>query len=134
MKPPLQVAVGIIFNDQQQILVAQRKKASHLQGYWEFPGGKLEPGEDSYQALCRELKEEIGIEVKTASPLTKIFHNYDQFDVNLHIWQVNLFTGQPKGAEGQIIHWIPLQELHTLELPPANQKLVAFLQDKKLGK
>lgn len=126
---PLQVAVGIVYNSQNQILVAQRHKNSHLGETWEFPGGKFESGEDAYQALCRELKEEIDIQVNQAALLTEFLYDYDGLVVHLHIWCISQYEGQVQGVEGQLVKWVSLEELASLPLPGANQKIVALLEN-----
>lgn len=130
----LQVAVGIIINKHCQILIAQRKSDAYLPDFWEFPGGKIESGENSYQALCRELEEEIGIEVMAAEPLTQIEYDYGDKQVNLHIWYITQYEGEPSGLEGQCVQWVPLEDLSNLKFLAANIKLIAFLQERYLEK
>lgn len=125
---PLQVAVGVIKNDQNQVLVALRPKHVHQGGCWEFPGGKIAAGENVAQALSRELQEEIGIEVLTASPLITLTHTYTDLTVQLNVLRVDTFSGKPRGCEGQAIQWIAVEALDTLTFPPANAPIIAATQ------
>ena len=98
-----------------------------MPGYWEFPGGKLEPGEDSWQALVRELKEELAIEADRGHELMVLEHGYRSRRVQLEIWQVSKYRGRPEPQEGQRIHWCELRELAQLRLLPADGPIVAKL-------
>ena len=120
----IHVAVGIIYNLQQQILIAKRAEHKHQGGCWEFPGGKVETGETVRQALYRELQEEIGIEVVTASPLMTINHNYSDKQILLDVWQVTEFTGIARGNEGQAVHWVNIEECSDYQFPEANRGII----------
>ena len=128
----IHVAVGVLINTARQILVAQRPRSADHGGLWEFPGGKVESGEGVYQALCRELKEEIDIDVLSAAPLTKIHYDYDRYSVLLDTWIVDTFDGKARGVEGQVVRWISLSELQTLTMPKANDQIVLMLNEKWL--
>jgi len=125
----LNVAVGIVLDHQNKILVALRSSTQEQGELWEFPGGKVEAGESFYQALCRELKEEIGIEVERAVQLINITHNYPTYSVELDVWIVHEFKGTPHGAEGQPLQWVNLEELKQLKLPGANWEIVEALRN-----
>lgn len=118
------VAVGVIFNPQKQVLVALRPIDADQGGLWEFPGGKIEPNENSLQALCRELKEEIGIDVITAKPLVQFSHDYKKYRVTLHAWIVAEFSGEPIGLQDQPLQWVSISELSCLKFPNANQQII----------
>lgn len=124
IKSSIAVAVGLIINPQNEILVSLRPKHVAQGGLWEFPGGKIEILEDSYQALCRELKEEVNITVIAVKPFMKIDHNYDDHKVTLHTWHVTEFSGDPMGLEGQIIQWVPVEKLTQLPFPEVNQQII----------
>jgi len=111
----LLVAVGIITRGDAEVLVSQRKN-----GLWEFPGGKLEPGESSREALQRELREELGIDVRSAAALFDSHFSYPDVEVQLHVWQVLDYSGAVSSCEGQAIQWRELATLHQLPLLPAN--------------
>jgi len=119
------VAAAVIRGADRRILIAQRAQSQHQGGLWEFPGGKVEPGEDVRTALARELREELGIEVTGARPLIKVEHDYVDKQVLLDVWEVHAFTGQPHGAEGQPLAWVTARELPGYDFPAANQPIVA---------
>lgn len=128
-KEPLRVAVGIIENALGQVLVNQRPPHSDfMPGYWEFPGGKVEPQEDGWEALIRELKEELGIEVVAGRSLMVLQHHYPQRHVQLEIWRVTEYLGLPQSQEQQPLAWHQLDELSAINLLPADAPIVAKLQ------
>jgi 8-oxo-dGTP diphosphatase len=122
---PLQVAVGVIKNSQGQVLVALRHQHAHQGGLWEFPGGKVAPGESVIMALRRELKEELDIHVVAASPLITIRHAYPDRFVQLNVLRVDHYLGQPRGCEGQAIRWVDVDELAQLAFPTANAPIIS---------
>ncbi len=121
---PLQVAVGIVKDAQQRVLVACRPKHVHQGGLWEFPGGKIHAHETVAQALNRELREELGIEVQSSTPLITIRHAYPDLVVQLHVHTVNTYAGEATGCEGQAIQWISASELRNLTFPAANLPII----------
>ncbi len=121
------VAVGVILNAREQVLIARRSIDSHQGGLWEFPGGKLETGESVEQALFRELKEELAIEVSECSALVSIEHDYGDKLVLLDVWMVRAFTGDPIGVEGQVLRWIRIDQLEDYQFPAANKPIVKLL-------
>lgn len=127
LHPPsiVHVAVGVIHNGSGEILIARRHGHLHQGGLWEFPGGKVEPGEPVEQALRRELREELAIAVEQASPLIKIAHDYGDKRVLLDVWRVDAFSGQPRGAESQPIRWVAQADLPNWKFPAANKPIVA---------
>ena len=125
---PLQVAAGVIKNSQGQLLIAQRKKHVHQGGLWEFPGGKIEVGETVSQALIRELQEELGIKVQAITPLIEIRHQYPDLAVQLHVYQIDDFTGEAQGLEGQCIKWVAAEELTNYAFPKANLPIISAVK------
>jgi 8-oxo-dGTP diphosphatase len=121
----LHVAVGVIRDARGNILVARRHAHLHQGGLWEFPGGKVAPGETVEQALRRELHEELEIVVASASPLMKLRHDYGDRQVCLDVWRVDDFRGEARGRENQPIRWARPEELLTLDFPAANRPIVA---------
>ncbi|ASJ98135.1 8-oxo-dGTP diphosphatase MutT [Shewanella marisflavi] len=121
------VAVGIIFDTDNKILLAKRPQHLHQGGKWEFPGGKVEQGETTSEALIRELREEVALEVASTSPLMTISYDYPDKQVYLDIHTVKSFTGQAKGLEGQLIQWAELADLKDYDFPAANQPIVEKL-------
>ncbi|MEY4641336.1 MAG: hypothetical protein RLZZ227_1330 [Pseudomonadota bacterium] len=127
MPKQVHVAAGVIVNKAGQVLLALRPKDKHKGGLWEFPGGKVEPGETVQQALARELLEEINLIVGDSSPFLVIDHDYGDKQVMLDVWLVTRFSGEPHGSEGQQIAWVDIDELHRYEFPEANAAIVAAL-------
>lgn len=107
------------------ILIARRPDHVHQGGKWEFPGGKLEQGEEPVRGLRRELQEELGIDLVAASPLIRIAHDYPDKQVLLDVWRVTGFSGEPVGREGQQVRWVTRDALVEFEFPAANVPIVA---------
>ncbi len=122
------VAAGVIRNLQAQVLIARRREDAHQGGRWEFPGGKLLPGESTYTALVRELKEELGIKVICARPLIRVRHAYPDLRVRLEVFEVIKFQGTPKACENQPLAWVSPHELKRYDLPEADRPIVAALE------
>ncbi len=114
------VAVGVIVDEQFNILLSQRPDHVHQGGKWEFPGGKVEQGESVVQALDRELHEELGIRVTSCYPLCQISHDYGDKQVLLDAYVVDKFTGQPVGKEQQPVAWHAINQLGYVDFPAAN--------------
>lgn len=122
------VAVGLIEREDSQILLGQRPQGKPWAGWWELPGGKLEPGETAAQALTRELKEELGIEVTHARPWVTRIHHYPTTTVRLAFYRVTGWRGDPTGLENQALRWIkPDEALRTEHLLPATYPPLKWL-------
>ncbi|MBN1007711.1 Nudix family hydrolase [Amphritea pacifica] len=130
MSKLIHVAAAAIFNDSGELLLALRDKAQHQGGLWEFPGGKVEPGEEVRSALARELQEELGIEIDQSAtvPLIQVPFHYPDKSVLLDVFRVNRFMGQPYGREGQPLNWVKLADLSGYQFPAANTPIVNALQ------
>lgn len=129
----VQVAVGVIINASNEVLMTQRDLSLHQGGLWEFPGGKLEPNESIQEALSRELKEEININVQSAEPLKVIEHNYPDKSVQLHVYLIRKYTGTPEICDGQLdLKWISLNEWNNdlFPVPASNLEIMSFINDK----
>ncbi|MCX4190774.1 8-oxo-dGTP diphosphatase MutT [Methylophaga sp. OBS3] len=124
----LQVAVGVIVNAQQEVLIARRQAHQHQGNLWEFPGGKREPEESRLDALKRELQEEVGLLVEKAEDLFQVEHDYTDRKVTLDVWLVEQFSGEIAGREGQEIKWCPLNALDEHEFPAANSAIVSAVK------
>lgn len=122
------VAVGVIFNAQCNILIAKRSDTAHQGGLWEFPGGKVDAGENIHQALVRELKEELAINVTASEPLIQIRHHYVDKSVLLDVQKVRSFDGEPMGNEGQPVRWVTPDELSAYEFPAANRPIITAIR------
>ncbi|MBT8136667.1 MAG: Nudix family hydrolase [Gammaproteobacteria bacterium] len=124
----IEVIAGVITDASGRVLLAQRLPGSHMAGRWEFPGGKLEPGELEREGLVRELTEELAIEVTAASPLIGLRHEYPDRVVDLAIWRVDSYRGTPTGAEGQALCWAGVDSLHTIDLLEADLPIIDALR------
>ena len=122
------VSVGVIYNETGDILISQRKEKTHMGGFWEFPGGKVEAGETPEQALSRELKEELDIFPVNYELMTCISHKYSEKKLLLHVWKVFTFHGLPVGREGQSIKWIKKDALVNYAFPPASLPVLSSLR------
>lgn len=123
----LNVIVGVMEDSDANVLLARRPSHLHQGGKWEFPGGKIEPGELPVDALYRELDEELGIAIDRATPLIQVPFRYETHSVLLDVWRVQDFSGEAVGREGQEIRWVPKHDLASMEFPPANYAIVAVL-------
>ena len=129
---PLLLVVACVLVDMDgKILLAQRPKGRSMAGLWEFPGGKLEVGETPERCIIRELREELGIEVKAPclAPLTFASHAYEKFHLLMPLFVARRWEGRVRPLEGQNLVWVPLNELRSYEMPPADVPLVAMLFD-----
>jgi mutator protein MutT len=122
------VVAAAVIDGNERVLIAQRPLGKHLAGGWEFPGGKLEPGETRREGLARELLEEIGITIREPRPLIRVRHTYPYGEVLLDIWVVRRYSGEPQGLDGQQLRWCTEGELATADLLPADRPIVAALR------
>ncbi len=122
------VVVAVIENDRDEVLLARRHGHQHQGGLWEFPGGKVNPGESVYAALKRELHEELAITPVQAHPLIRIPYEYPDRNLLLDVWRVTAFIGEPQGTEGQPLVWVHRQALTDYPFPAANRAIVSAAQ------
>ena len=123
----VEVAAGVILGPDGQFLLAQRPAGKAYAGYWEFPGGKIEPGETVAQALARELHEELGLDVHTSHPWLVREYHYPHASVRLHFRRVTGWTGEPRGREGQVFAWQLPDRLTVTPMLPANGPILRSL-------
>ncbi len=121
------VVAAAVMDAHHRVLIAQRPAGTHLAGGWEFPGGKLEPGEERSAGLARELHEELGITMATPRPLIRVRHAYPSREIFLDVWIVRRYRGEPRGLDGQALRWCTREELATVELLPADGPIVRAL-------
>jgi 8-oxo-dGTP diphosphatase len=127
-RPFIHVVAGAVTDGAGRMLIAQRPKGTHLAGGWEFPGGKLEPGEDRRAGLARELREELGIAIGNPRPLIRLRHAYPEREVLLDVWVVPHYSGAPQSLEAQALRWCTQEELETVQLLPADGPIVRALR------
>ena len=120
-RPVTEVAAGILLDTQGRYLLGQRPEGKPYAGYWEVPGGKIEKGESVFEALKRELQEELGIEIESSKELTVLEHDYPHAYVRLHVSVIRQWSGTPVGCEGQALSW----ELRTAKTPSVEPLLPA---------
>ena len=128
MVDSIHVAVGVIVNDRDEVLVAYRSENKDQGGLWEFPGGKKEKDETIESALEREFLEEIGIQLKSYSPMLKIKHDYKEYSVVLDVWMITEYSKIPVGVEGQTIEWRKVESLNFKDFPEANKNIIRLLK------
>ena len=127
----LLVAACALIDADGRILLAQRPEGKSLAGLWEFPGGKVEPGETPEETLVRELEEELGIKTRIPclAPLTFASHTYETFHLLMPLYVCRRFEGIATGREGQALKWVRPANLRDYPMPPADEPLIPFLQD-----
>jgi mutator protein MutT len=128
LSPIVHVVAAALIDAAGRVLIAQRLPGTHLAGGWEFPGGKLQPGEERLAGLARELREELGISISTPRPLMRVRHAYPSREVLLDVWVVKKYGGEPRGLDGQALRWCTQDELAATELLPADGPIVAALR------
>lgn len=130
MKTVLVSAVALIDVD-GRVLLAQRPPGKSMAGLWEFPGGKVEPGETPEAALIRELNEELGIETWNSclAPLTFASHSYESFHLLMPLYACRRWEGTPTPREGQVLKWVRAGDLRDYPMPPADVPLIPILRD-----
>nr|WP_312969580.1 8-oxo-dGTP diphosphatase MutT [Brucella intermedia] len=127
----LLVAACALVDSDGRVLLTQRPEGKQLAGLWEFPGGKVEPGETPEETLIRELQEEIGITTKVAclAPLTFASHTYDDFHLLMPLYVCRRYEGIAWGLEGQALKWVRPKDMRDYPMPPADEPLIPFLLD-----
>ena len=123
------VVAAALFDRDGRVLIAQRPRGKPLAGRWEFPGGKVDAGESERQALARELREELGIEVLAARPFMRLTHAYAERDVALSLWIVERFSGEPRSLDAQALKWVAPGRLGSEDILEADQPFIEALRD-----
>lgn len=127
-KPHFHVTAGLLWKD-GKLLITRRPEGSHLAGYWEFPGGKQEPGESLEACLEREMREELGMKVKAVEHLFQTDHDYDTKAITLHLFLCSWLSGEPVPMGCDDIRWVRPEELGTFLLPPPDLQLLPSIQN-----
>ncbi|MGE3228475.1 MAG: 8-oxo-dGTP diphosphatase MutT [Hyphomicrobium sp.] len=130
-KPILLVAAAALIDRDNRVLISKRPEGKSLAGLWEFPGGKVDRGETPEEALRRELKEELGIEVceTCLAPFTFASHTYDDFHLLMPLFLCRNWEGEVTGREGQELAWVRPNRLSGYPMPPADAPLIPWLRD-----
>jgi 8-oxo-dGTP diphosphatase len=127
VSPTVRVVAAVLRDAAGRVLIAQRAPGKHMAGYWEFPGGKIAAGESSEQALTRELAEELGVALRRCHPLLQLRHDYPDRVVELDVFVVDDYGGEPQGLEAQALKWVAAAELTAQALLPADRPIVEAL-------
>jgi 8-oxo-dGTP diphosphatase len=123
----VRVVAGVLRDASGRVLIAQRPPGKHMAGYWEFPGGKIAAGESGEQALARELTEELGVSLHRCHPLLQLRHDYNDRVIQLDVFVVDDYGGEPTGREAQALKWVAASELATQHLLPADRPIIEAL-------
>jgi mutator protein MutT len=126
-RPHYHVTAGLLWRD-GRILITRRPEGGHLGGFWEFPGGKLEGHETLRECLEREIREELGIEVRANKRLLDIDHEYEKKSICLHLFECAHMSGEPQPLECAEMRWVRPQDLENYRLPPPDVKMIPFIE------
>ncbi|MDD5206972.1 MAG: 8-oxo-dGTP diphosphatase MutT [Desulfobacterales bacterium] len=125
-KPHLEVAAGLI-QRRGKILITKRPVGSHLAGYWEFPGGKKEEGETLPECLEREIREELGVDVRVERFLCRVEHEYERKSISLHLYKCSAPDEEPVPIGCESLAWVEPKELGNFLMPPADEKFISLI-------
>jgi 8-oxo-dGTP diphosphatase len=126
--PPIDVVAGVVRREDGLLLITQRLADDTLGGYWEFPGGKVDPGEELKAALWRELKEEIGVETEIGAEIYRVIHAYPDRDVRLYFFDARILSGEPRKIEVADLRWVTAEDLMKYQFPEADRALLDQLR------
>lgn len=127
-KPDIRVVAAALYDAQGRVLIADRPPGKHMAGRWEFPGGKIADGETQSEALVRELREELGVTVRTAHPMLELTHDYPDRRVVLSMWVVKRYVGEPRALDGQRLKWVAPAQLSNEDILEADRPFIEALQ------
>ena len=122
------MVAAALYDAEGRVLIAERPAGKHMAGRWEFPGGKVTAGETDSQALARELEEELGIRVLGARFMLALTHEYEDVSVELSLWVIERFSGEPHGLDGQRLKWVHPHELDAEDILEADKPFIEALQ------
>jgi 8-oxo-dGTP diphosphatase len=123
----VRVVAGLLMNEEGRVLITQRRPQAFMPLKWEFPGGKVEPGETDQQALSRELMEELSIEVEVGDHFMGLKYGYPDFDIDFQVYQCTILSGEVKKVAVHDYKWVEISELDSFEFPPADQPTISRL-------
>ena len=135
--PPLihkRIGVAVIQDRQGKILIDRRRQSGEMGGLWEFPGGKIEPGETIEECIQREIKEELDIQIRVGDRLTTITHTYETFNVTLYVHDCQYISGTPQTLECDEINWVEPAQMDRYQFPQANLQIIQLLQQRGISK
>ena len=122
------VVAAALYDSGGRVLIAERPPGKHMAGRWEFPGGKVNSAESEADALVRELKEELGVEVLASRPFMRLRHSYGDRDVELSMWIVDEYRGEPQGLDGQRLKWVQPEQLSEEDILEADKPFIRALR------
>jgi 8-oxo-dGTP diphosphatase len=129
----VKVVAAALYDPQGRVLIAERPPGKHMEGRWEYPGGKIGPGESEREALDRELREELGVRVTSARHFMTLAHEYADRHVELSMWIVERYSGSVRSLDGQRLRWVEPAALSAEDLLEADRPFTAALQRLSLG-
>lgn len=124
------VVTAAVIEEDDRFLVTRRQRGVHLEGYWEFPGGKCEAGEDHAACLARELREELAVEARVGEELLATTHAYADREIEIHFLRCDI-VGDPAPQLGQDMRWVARADLAQLAFPPADVDVIRLLTNKR---
>ncbi len=127
-RPLVHVVAGVLRDTEGRVLITQRPGGKSQAGLWEFPGGKKADDEGRFDALRREFREELGLQVSRARPLIRYRHDYPDISVDLDVWLIGQCRGEPRGLEGQAMDWVAPENLMAHDLLPADRPITTAIQ------
>jgi len=127
-KRVIRVVAAALYDAAGRVLIAERPAGKHMAGRWEFPGGKVDTGETDEQALTRELHEELGIETRASRPIMVLTHDYGDRVVELSMWVVTDYAGEPRSLDGQQLKWVSPPALLDEDILEADRPFIEALQ------
>jgi 8-oxo-dGTP diphosphatase len=130
LNPAVLVVAAALYDREGRVLIAERPPGKHMAGRWEFPGGKVDRGESEAQALARELREELGVEVTASRPFMRLAHSYGDRDVELSMWVVDSYEGEPRSLDGQRLKWVQPALLATENILEADLPFAEALRER----
>jgi 8-oxo-dGTP diphosphatase len=126
----VRVVAAALYDDAGRVLIAERPAGKHMAGRWEFPGGKIGERETEAEALRRELREELGIEVESARPFMTLEHDYPERRVELAMWIVDRYRGEPRGLDSQRLKWVSPERLDREDILEADRPFIEALRER----